>query len=324
MRCALAVDGGGSKTDAVVIDEAGNVLGWGRGGPVHHFYSSPEEVQASYRGALEQALGDLQAEAISVCDAPQMGPLSEIITAHGPIVGHAHAGEVDTAFASVQEQWGMVILSGTGSFVFGITPEGKARHFGGMGPVLGDYGSAYAIGLRGLRAAFASRWATRRKTSLELEVPKVYDLPDLKAVFDRTYGKGLSRRDIAAVARVVDQQAELGDEIAARCLRDAADELAEIALDIIGELHMQGLNFPMIAVGSVAQRSRLWWERLCERVGAEAPQVRPLIPQVRPVVGGALLALRELGVDWTPELLTRIRETQEPFLQALETGSGPC
>lgn len=324
MRCALAVDGGGSKTDAVVIDETGTVLGWGRGGPVHHYYSSPEEVQASYQCALQQALGDLQAEAISVSGTPSLGGLGELIAEHGPVTAQARGDEVQTAFASVQEEWGLVVLSGTGSFVFGLTPDDQARHFGGLGPVLGDYGSAYAIGLRGLRAAFASRWAPRRTTTLEAVIPAVYDVADLRGVFDRTYGPGLSRRDIAAAARVVNEQAEQGDAVALGCVLAAADELAEIALDIVVGLQMQELDFPMIAVGSVAQRSRLWWERLSQRVREVAPRVRPLVPQVRPVVGGALLALRELGVEWTPELLSKIRETQEPFLQALETGSGPC
>lgn len=324
MRCALSIDGGGSKTDAVVVDEAGHVLGWGRGGPVHCYYSTPEEVQASYRNAVQQALHGVQADSFCVAGASTQH-IEDLVTAQGVIIGHAHAGEVETAFASVQEQWGMVVLAGTGSFIFGITPEGKACHYGGMGPVLGDYGSAYAIGLRGLRAAFASRWAPRRHTTLETEVPGVYDLPDLRAVFDRTYGPGLSRRDIAAVARVVNEQAELGDEVALKCLHDAADELADLATDIIEQLGMQGLDFPLIAVGSVAQRSRLWWERMCERVRAVAPQVRPLIPQVRPVIGGALIALKELGVEWTPELLANIRATQEPFLHNLEeSGTKPC
>lgn len=328
MKCALSIDGGGSKTDAVVVDETGRVLGWGRGGPVHSFYSSPEEVEASYRNSVQQALEGVHADAFCLAGASTQH-IEDLVTAHGPITAHAHAGEVETAFASVQEEWGIVVLSGTGSFVFGITPkgpdQGKACHYGGMGPILGDYGSAYAIGLRGLRAAFASRWAPRRHTALETEVPGVYDLPDLRAVFDRTYGPGLSRRDIAAVARVVNEQAELGDQVAQRCLRDAADELAEIAIDIVEQLGMQELDFPLIAVGSVAQKSRLWWERMCERVSAVAPHVRPLIPQVRPVIGGALLALKELGIPWTPELLANIRTTQEPFLHNLEnSGAKPC
>lgn len=319
MQYALAVDGGGSKTDAVVMDKTGQVLGWGRGGPVHCYYSTPEEVNQAYRQALVEALGQIKAEGFCLAGLEPEHPACAVVAPHGPIIGHVLSGEVETAFASVQEEWGLVVLAGTGSFVSGVTPEGQRRHFGSLGPILDDYGSGYQIGLLGLRAAFASSWTSTRRTTLQSHVPSVYALPNLQAVFDKTYGPGgLSRREVAAVARVVNEQAELGDQVAIRCLRRAADELADVALDVIGELEMHHLDFPLIAVGSVAQKSRLWWERMCERVQAVAPCVRPVIPRVRPVIGGALLALKALGVPWTPELLERILETQVPFVEAVE------
>lgn len=322
MTLVLGLDGGGSKTDAVLMDTSGNVVGWGRGGSVHIFYTTPEQVRASYQQALEQAVGELCPDAIWVGGLHHRGPSLEVLGQAIAIAGHAPCGEIDTAFASVQADWGMIILSGTGSFAYGLTPDGQSRHFGGTGPILGDHGSAYQIGLYGLRAAFSSRWTAARKTSLETEVPKVYGLCSLREVFDRTYGPGLSRRDIAMVAKTVDEQAEAGDKVAMGCLRGAADEMAALALDVISELSLAELEFPMIAVGSVAQNSRLWWERLCERVREAAPLAQPLIPRVRPAVGAALLALRQMGVEWTPELLETIVRTQQPFLDALEERGG--
>lgn len=318
MRHFLAVDGGGSKTDAVLIDETGTVLGWGRGGPVHGYYSTPEEVATSYREAVEQAIGDRRLGQVIAAGLPGLKHAMDVVNGCAESVEQVGCGEIDTAFASVQREWGMVILSGTGSFAFGLTPDGKARHFGGMGPILGDYGSAYQIGLFGLRAAFSSRWTPARRTSLETEIPQVWDLPDLKSVFNRVYGEGLSRREIAMASRVVNEQAEAGDRVAIGCIQGAADELSALALDVISELHMEELEFPMIAVGSVAQKSRLWWARLCERVLAVAPQAQPIIPRVRPVIGAALLAMKRAGIESTPELLERIIETQQEFLAMIE------
>lgn len=318
MRYALAVDGGGSKTDAVVIDETGTVVGWGRGGSLHHYYTTREAIQEALETCLDQALGDIEGGEFWISGLHHGGHIQELIAKHGRVVGHAPAGEVNMAFASVQREWGMVVLSGTGSFVFGLTPDGRARHFGGMGPILGDYGSAYAVGLYGLRAAFASRWTEARRTSLEKAIPVAYGLPDLKSLFDRVYGQGLSRREIAAAARVVDAEAEAGDKVARNCLLGAADELAALAFDVINELGMHDEQFPVIGVGSVAQKSRLWWERLCVRIHELAPAAEPLLPKVKPVVGGALLALKEMGVEWTPGLLERILATQEPHLRAAD------
>ncbi len=318
MRYALALDGGGSKTDAVVIDKAGTVVGWGRGGSLHTYYTTPEAIQEALETCLSQALGDIREGEFWVSGLHGGKHTQELVEQHGRISGHAPADEVNQAFASVQREWGMVVLSGTGSFVFGLTPDGRARHFGGMGPILGDYGSAYAVGLYGLRAAFASRWTKARRTSLEEAIPAAYGLPDLRSLFDRVYGKGLSRREIAAASRVVDAEAEAGDTVARDCLLGAADELAVLAYDVINELHLREETFPVIGVGSVAQKSRLWWERLCSRIQELAPGAEPLLPRVKPVVGGALLALKEMGVEWTPELLERIIATQGPYLQAVD------
>lgn len=316
-RYFLAVDGGGSKTDAVLVAETGDVLGWGRGGPVHSFYSSPEEVRASFEQAIKTAIDERTFLELYVAGAPPTRYVKELVERFAQRVDFVPCGEIDTAFASAQRDWGLIVLSGTGSFVFGLTPEGQARHYGGLGPILGDYGSAYQIGLLGLRAAFASRWTAARRTALEAEVPKHFGLSDLRAVFERIYGPGLSRREIASVARLVDELATAGDRIAIRCLQKAAEELAAVALDVIRELRLAQKAFPMIAVGSVAQKSRIWWARLCEKVRRHAPQAEPIIPELRPVLGAALLAMKQAQIPWTPELIARIKETQTPFLQRL-------
>ncbi|MCC6444695.1 MAG: hypothetical protein IT210_14710 [Armatimonadetes bacterium] len=315
MRYALGLDGGGSKCDAVLIDETGQVIGWGRGGPTHGLYDTPDVVTGSTVQAIEGALGHLREAEIWVGGGLHDERVRAAVEQSGRVAGIASAHEVSTAFASVQQEWGLIILSGTGAFVHGRTPEGKDFHMDGLGPVLGDYGSAHAVGLRGLRAAFASGWAKSRRTALADTVPQALGAANLREVFHQVYiEKTMSRRRIASLARLVDREAEGGDGIARKCLLDAADELSDLAVDLVREMEMAALAFPMIAIGSVAQNSRLWWGRVCERLHAAAPACQPVVPRVRPVVGAALQALREMGIPWTPELLDRIVETQRPFL----------
>ncbi len=322
MRYALGIDGGGSKCDAVLIDETGTTIGWGRGGPTHSRYDTPEVIAASFAEAVRGALRDVHGAKIWIGGYSPSGRAWQIINAAGEVATTVGAGEVETAFASVQEDWGMVVLSGTGSFVHGCVPDGRSLHLGGLGPILGDYGSAYSIGLRGVRAAFAAGWTEARRTSLAEMVPAVVGVENLREVFKLTYDENaLSRGQVAAIAKIVDQEATKGDRIAIRCIHDAADELADLAVDVVNELGMDQLDFPVIAAGSVAQKSRLWWERVCSRIAAVAPDIRPMVPQVRPAVGAALLALREMSVQWTPKLIDRIIETQRPFLEAVERGA---
>jgi N-acetylglucosamine kinase len=312
MRYALGIDGGGSKCEAVLVDEHGNAVGRGRGGPTHRYYDPPEVIRGSYTQAVAEATAGAKEAEVWVAAYLSPDEAHEVIGQVVCMGGYLATNEQETAFACVQESWGMVVLSGTGSFVHARTADGRRVYFGALGPVLGDYGSAYAIGLAGLRAAFASGWTAARRTTLAEAVPRTLGARDARGVFDLVYVKGMSRREIATIAEVVDAEAEGGDAVAARCLREAADELAALAADAVDELGMRDLSFPVIAIGGVAQRSRIWWERMCGRVSEVAPGARPVIPRVQPAVGAALLALREMGVEWSPDLVERIVETSGP------------
>jgi N-acetylglucosamine kinase-like BadF-type ATPase len=323
MRYVLGIDGGGSKCDAALVDESGAVVGWGRGGPVHVYYDPPEVVASSFRDAFLGALAGRRVAELWVVGSPlRHEPPEQVLRAAAETAHYLEASEVDTAFASVQEEWGLVVLAGTGSFVHARRRDGRHLHWGGLGPILDDYGSGYEIGLRGLRAAFASQWGESRRTSLAEAVPRALGTASLREVFRLVYpipqswgpapeGEGLGRRQIASLAKVVSEEAEGGDRVAADCLRRAADELANLAVDMIRELEMQQLSFPVIAIGSVAQRCRIWWEQVCARLAAVAPAARPVIPRLRPALGAALIGLRELGVEWSAELVQRLTDTQQ-------------
>jgi len=310
MRYALGIDGGGTKCEAALLDESGAVVGGGRGGPIHGYYDPPEVIAGSYVEAIGRALRGVRGVELWVAGhVPPEAVLTLAIGEAGRVVERLPAREEDTAFASAQVEWGLVVLSGTGSFVHGRTREGSALHFGGIGPVLGDYGSAYAIGLAGIRAAYASDWTARRRTSLAEAVPRALGVSELKDVFRLVYLEQISRRRIARVARTVDEQAEAGDRIAAEILWHAAAELADTAVDLVGELQMSALEFPLVLIGGVAHGSRIWRERLLARLALAAPGARPILPRIPPAAGAALLALRRMGVEWSAEVVSRVTET---------------
>ncbi len=308
MRYALGIDGGGSKCEAVVADETGARVQRGLGGPVHIYYDPPEVIESSFHDAIAAALRDVQdAEIWAAGHLPKPEVLEEAVRGAGRVVQRLMANEIDTGYAAAQVEWGMIVLAGTGSFVHGRTPEGRDLHFGGAGPVLGDYGSAYAIGLAALRAAFSAHWTAARRTSLVEAVPKALGVEKLRDVFHLIYVEQINRRRIAQIARAVDAEAGKGDAIARACLLRAADELADTAVEMVAELGLDKLEFPVIPIGSVAQGSRLWWERVVTRLTAAAPHAYVRPPLVSPAAGATLLALREMGVAWTSELLERLR-----------------
>ncbi len=324
MQYAIGIDGGGSKCDTVLVDREGRIVGWGRGGQVQHYYGTPEAIYRSYIEAFDGALGELRGAELWVSSPSRRRQRWEARLAEAGEIRDIHCvPEPRMALAAAGEEWGVVVLSGTGSFVNGRLADGTRRHFGALGPVLGDYGSGYEIGLAGLRAAFSSHWAASRETSLAQVIPPALGMRDLHRIFHLVYREGLDRRQIASLARIVNEQAEAGDRVAAEILRAEADALFGLVRDLVHELDLTEQEFPLVAAGSVAVRSRLWWERMCERMAEIAPRARLVRPRLNMVLGAALLALRKMEVEWTPEVLANLERTQEEHLARLDPVGAP-
>jgi N-acetylglucosamine kinase-like BadF-type ATPase len=112
---------------------------------------------------------------------------------------------------------GLLILAGTGSIVVGRDGEGRWGRAGGLGPLLGDEGSAFWIGRAWLRAT----------TDGEdfLPVRRLVTRPDAVA-------------RIAALASMVVRRARRGHGPARTIVREAQDHLATLAGDVVRQLRL--------------------------------------------------------------------------------------
>ncbi|MBI2439760.1 MAG: hypothetical protein HYV35_00125 [Lentisphaerae bacterium] len=208
-----------------------------------------------------------------------------------PIVAVILVKEDEAAMALAGQPYGLVVLAGTGSFVHGKTRDGRELHLDGIGPVLGDTGSAYFIGLMALRAAAKSDWHLRFHTTLLKRAYSFYGLRNVSELVTFSL-KPKDRSVIAAFARVVDEEASAGDAVARRILLEAADELADIVQATSERLEMTGESYTMIGTGSVIMHSAIYWMRLCEQVQKFAPSLTPMRSPHPAVLGFALEALR--------------------------------
>jgi N-acetylmuramic acid 6-phosphate etherase len=143
----------------------------------------------------------------------------------------------------------VLILSGTGSCCFGRTPDNRTARIGGWGHVIGDKGSGYEIGLRGLKAAVYhldrdGKWSRLGQNLLQaLLLNEPEDLID--------WAKSAAKPDIAALAIQVFDAAARGDKIAAAILEAAAETLAEDGVHCARKLVKPGAAVRFVLAGSV-------------------------------------------------------------------------
>jgi len=304
MRCVLAIDSGGTKCDAALVGEDGRLIGWG-----HCDHDDP----ASGRGrvgsgrtaetiskAIRLAIRNIVCEEMYVVAFGRHTPLELVRQQVSARLQFHSVLECDAALALAGRESGVVVLAGTGAFVYGRTRDRRDLWLDGLGPLIGDYGSAYHIGLAGVRAAAKSTWHPRHQTSLAEAIPNA-----CRAMWNGNGPFSLTwfvlgskdRAEIASLAKIVDAEARKGDQIAKRIIRDAAAALAETLGDLVDRLDIANEDYTMIGTGGVITNCRMYWRHLCSRALRFAPRLKPELASLPLVFGMALIGLSELGAD---------------------------
>jgi len=256
--CVAGVDGGASKTVAVIADGNGTILGEGRAGPSNYHNIGVQAAALAIRSAVKMARSDARVTgkldigvvALAGIDSKQdMTTASQFVKsakiAKTSIVIH---DSVAAIYATTKGRPGIVVNSGTGSFAAGINSKGAYARAGGWGYIAGDEGSAYDIGLNAIKMAFRSFDGREDNTELSKILKRRFRIEEVDDLVSRIYHNGLTVEQIAAVAPEVISSAQR-DMISRRIINDAGTELGQLVCAVADRLSMTRRRFPVVAVG---------------------------------------------------------------------------
>lgn len=241
---AVGVDGGGTRTRAVVLDEVGSCVGRAEGDAAAADAVDPgpaaEAVAGVCRTAARAAGIELPVDALwaGLAGAGREAARSAVEAAlgHTGVARVVHVGtDVEAAFHDAFPKGpGVLLIAGTGSIAWGRAENGREGRAGGWGHHIGDEGSGYAIGLDALRAVVRDADGRGPKTALSeaiLEHLGVSAADDLVR-----WTAAAQRADLAALAPVVATVATAGDAAAREIVEHAVEELAHDVLAVLEKL----------------------------------------------------------------------------------------
>lgn len=272
-RLYLGIDGGQSGTTAVIGDEAGRVLGVGRGGPCNHVGKAEgrarflDAIGTCLTMACEQAgvLRD-QLTFTGVCAGFSGGPadkellLRELIPADQMTVTTDALIALSGATAGAP---GIITIAGTGSISYGRNAQRRTVRVGGWGYVYGDEGGGFDLTRQALRAILRNEEGWGPPTSLRDVLLSETGATDANDLMHRFYTDEFSRPRIAGFARLVNQEANAGDAVARNLILNAAQQLATATSAVRSQLFERGETAQVAPVGGVfrsemlAQRFRM-------------------------------------------------------------------
>lgn len=303
MKYYIGVDGGGSKTAALVIDDEGRQLGRGQAGASNHLRVGIDTATRNIERAVNIALVEAGI-AIRNVDYAYCGIAGSDHPAHRQRVIDSlriffprdnFIVDNDARIAltgAVGFNSGIVIISGTGSVAFGRNEMGQEARAGGWGPTLGDEGSGYAIGREGLSAIVRAHDGRGRPTKMTEILCYDYDMCTPEDLPRFVYASTTHADDIARYGKLVIEAARTGDEVASEILERGGRELGECVLAVARRLKLTASDFPVAYVGGAFHAGDLLLGPMRAALASQAPGAELIEPKTTPVEGAAMMAVR--------------------------------
>ena len=317
-RYVLGIDGGGTKTRALIADEAGNACGSGIGGPSNYDDVGTEKAKAGIAEAVQMACqqASLPEEPFSSVFLGMAGVVSEqdraAIYAIARELRLAADEDIDidhdcriALAGGLSGRPGIVLIAGTGSSCYGRNSSEESWISGGWGHLISDEGSSYWLGIQAMRSAAASADG-RMHSILKESVQDHFQLREMRELMHRMYVIGLSRAEVAALAPLVIDAAHQGDEVALELLRQGASDLAQMVGTVADKLSFNRGSCELALVGGLLNAGDIVLSPLRTAVRNRLPRCQILLAELPPASGAALLALQNLGISLSGTQTTKL------------------
>lgn len=299
MHWYVGVDGGGTKTAAVVTDASGQVLGRGESGPSNYHGVGLETATASVTRAVQAALSAAglartrpAAACFGLAGAARPEDVALLLPGLAPLaatVRVTHDAAVALAGATGGAP-GVIVIAGTGSIAYGEAADGRSARSGGWGWLLDDAGSGFDVGRRTLQAVIRAADGRGPATDLTVLVQSHWGLASVDGLIGKVYHPLIGREEMAGLAKLAATAASAGDEVARAIWQEAGEALAEQAAAVMRTLSLGAA--PVAPVGGLWRAGALLQQPFADRLAALAPGARIGPPAMGPAEGAALLARR--------------------------------
>jgi N-acetylglucosamine kinase-like BadF-type ATPase len=308
MHYVLGFDGGGSKTECVLLDSQRQVRATTRSGPSNPFRIGHEAAISALAEAAQSAAREagIEIRHITALCAGLAGVGSA--QSHEEMLCHlANAfpntklrliTDLELSLDATGQQAAIVLVAGTGSSAIGRDAQGHTARAGGHGPLLSDQGSAYDVGRQAVAAAVRERDRTGSNTAIGAEILRHLKFSTWTELRDRA--RTAADEVFPRVFPVIAQAAESGDAHAQSLLRNAAQEIAVLAASLVHRLNLRDAQFYIAKTGGLISASKFFDAQLDQQLKQIAPHATIGLLPVPPAEAAARLALELISPTATP------------------------
>ncbi len=303
MKYYLGIDGGGTKTRACLINEAGTLVHYGSSGPssidtvdlnvsLKNIMNSVGEAGFNTKEdytieGIFAGLGGMVTESNFKLGEDILRKLPRLsenckIVCRNDMENALLCGETNNV--------GIALIVGTGMVAYGRNKKGETHKAGGWGFKEGESGSAYDLGFQAIRKTVRALDGRIKPSAFTKEMVIALDITtplDIVLSIDLLWG---NRTKIASFAKIVTKYANLGDEYAKEICDTATKELALAVYTVAKKLELKTKS--VVIVGSLGTAKGYFKDQLHHNILELLPEIKFIDNPIDPALAAAKHALK--------------------------------
>jgi N-acetylglucosamine kinase-like BadF-type ATPase len=304
----LAIDGGNSKTEIALVDDAGQVIARARSGPFTPQASGvPTAVAVAAEGVRDlrrqlglpddQPLARHLAAYVAGADLPVEEDALALAFAAEGWADSAEVGNDTFALlrAGATRPYAVAVVCGAGINCVGIAPDGRRARFPALGRITGDWGGGSFLGAEALWHAMRGEDGRGPATALGQAITTHFGTETVEEVALALHFGELAETRLHELSPVLMATAGGGDPVALSVVDRLAEEVVTMARVALSRLDLLATPMEMVLGGGVLQaRIPVLMQRIHDRATEQTPQAEVVVVAEPPVHGAALLGLDSL------------------------------
>lgn len=303
-KYVIGVDGGGTKTTAVLVDLNGKILKIAKSGPsnlrnvgikkavkniaegIKMVLSKKGKILSTFIGlaAVEEEF-KFKKEKIKkeLLKYKKISPIFK-----GKIT--INSDQIVAFRSGTDEKYGVVLIAGTGCSAHGWRNKIEVKTTGWGW--LADEGGGFWVGQRVFQIIFKNLDGRNSKTLLTKLIFQKLKIKTKEDLITLVYSENPTEI-IPSFSVFCDEASEKGDKIAKEILIEAGKELALSVNTIIKKLNFQKIKFPLVLIGSMF-KSKIVLNTVKKEIKRFAPKAQFIRPKQEPVIGAVKLAIEQV------------------------------
>ena len=323
MNYLIGIDGGGSKTNAVVTKENGEIICGIQAGAsnfqrvgVAGVRTVAEEILSQLRGKMKISRQEIDHWALGLAGAGREEDQNAVRQAVISLGFEDRVSVQSDAYIALMGAFagnaGVIVIAGTGSICFGLDEKGALHRSGGWGYLLGDEGSGFFIGHQAILAALKDHDSRGEPTALKHEVETALHLSSIDQIVRKMYIENkVQKEDIAGLAPLVFRCAKDGDTAAKKIVAKTAEEIAKMIAAVGKKMGREGNRLDVAHIGSVFKQKDVLLPQIIDHLTQKFSGITIDEPRFEPAIGAVIWAFRQNGLSLSDEVLANLSQKYE-------------